>query len=76
MKIGDLIINPSVSRYFKGKPNPMYKTMVVYIGSPYTKALAHNGEMVTWYTHDAKNWEVAGNVNLKQIILNGYCEVE
>lgn len=76
MKVGDLIINPHVSQYFKGNPNPMYKTMVIHIETEYTMALTYEGEVTTWCTKDIRDWKVAGNVAIKQLILNSFNEAE
>ena len=69
MKVGDIIINPYVSKDFDGKLNAMYAT--IYLGD--NKSLDYKGRVHTWadkvYRHDNKNeWRVIGHVNLKRII--------
>lgn len=69
MRVGDVIINPYVSKDFDGKLNPMYAT--IYLGD--NKSLDYKGRVHTWadrvYRHDNKNeWRVIGRVNLKRFI--------
>lgn len=69
MKAGDVIINPHVSKEFKGKPNPMYKSMVIHIGTEYTTTLRIDGKQSKYYTRDCKGWEVSHHIDFKTCIL-------
>lgn len=69
MRVGDIIINPYVSKDFDGELNPMYAT--IYLGD--NKSLDYRGRVHTWadkvYRRGNKNeWRVIGHVNLKRII--------
>ena len=70
MKIGDVIINPYVKQEFKGKPNPMYKSMVLSIGTKLTKALRYDGKIIDYYTRDCKDFEVSHHIDISTQILN------
>lgn len=69
MKIGDIVINPHVNKEFKGKPNPMYKSMVTHIGSEYTKCLRIDGKQSTYYTRDIKKYEVVAHIDIAKMIM-------
>ena len=69
MKVGDIIINPYVrEKMNNGRPNPLYKTMVIHIGTEYTRALRYDGEIAEWYTKSVKNWEISHHVNLEKFM--------
>ena len=71
MKVGDIIINPYVSQeyQYQRKPNPLYKTMVIHIGTEYTTCLRIDGKRVKYYTKDAKKYEVVGHIDIAKLIL-------
>lgn len=74
LKIGDVVINPWVSKEINGKLNPNYAT--IYLGNG--KFVDCNGRIVEWCLdtkvnqYDAnepeREWRVIGNVNLKDTI--------
>ena len=69
MKVGDIVINPHVrEKMNNGRPNPMYKTMVIHIGSEYTKTLRYDGEIARYYTQDAKKWEISHHVDIEKFL--------
>lgn len=68
MKIGDVIINPYVRETFGNTSNPLYKIMVVDIGTKDTLTLGYDGKIRDFPTHDCKNWEVSHHVDLAEII--------
>lgn len=72
MKIGDIIINPYVEKEYKGKPNPMYKQMVIGVSSGYVSCLTYQGKIVKYYLRDTDSFKVCRNINIKAIILNTY----
>lgn len=70
MKVGDIIINPYVQ-----KTNPLYKSMVIYIGTKYTKTLRYDGKTSEYYTRDIREWKVLCNIDLREMIWNATEEV-
>lgn len=74
MKVFDVVVNPFVSSYINGKPNPMHKSMIIHIGSEYTKTLRIDGEVTTYYTEDVKLWDVSHSIDIKNLILRGGIE--
>lgn len=69
MNVGDIVINPYVRKEFKGKPNPMYKSMVIHIGKRFTTCLRIDGEICDYETACVTEYEIAGHVDLEQMIL-------
>lgn len=69
MKVGDIIVNPHVLKDFGTKPNPMYQSMIIHIDKKYTTTLRYDGKTSKYYTREVKEWEVIGNVNLSELIL-------
>lgn len=62
MKVGDIIVNPWVSRDFNGKLNPMYAT--IYIGN--NRSIDYKGRVHAWvdkvYRDDLeRKWEIIGH---------------
>lgn len=74
MKIGDIVINPHVKKEFKGKPNPMYKSMIIHIGSEYTKCLRIDGKQSTYYTRDIEKYEVVAHIDIAKMIMESDTE--
>lgn len=70
MKIGDVIINPSVRKEFNGKPNPMYKSMVIHKDAKYTTTLRIDGKTSRYYTSDCREWEISHHVDIGTLIQN------
>lgn len=68
MRVGDVIINPYVSKEFKGEPNPIYKSMIIHIGSKYTTTLRFDGETSEYYTRDCKDWEISHHIDFGTLI--------
>lgn len=69
MKVGDVIINPYVKQYLKnGKLNPMYKSMITYIGLQYTLTIRIDGKQTRYYTDDVKHWKVSHHIELERMI--------
>ena len=60
MKVGDIIHNPYVPKYFDGEPNPNYAT--IYIGKG--KSVDFNGRVCN-FIH-AKDYEVIGFIDIKK----------
>ena len=69
MKIGDIVINPYVNKEINGKPNPMYKSMIIHIGSEYTKCLRYDGKQTTYYTSNIKKYEVVAHIDIAKMIM-------
>lgn len=70
MKVGDIIINPYVSKEYKDLGvNPMYKSMIIHIGKEYTTVLRIDGRTSEYFTKDVKEWEVANHVDIRSVIL-------
>lgn len=69
MRVGDVIINPYVNKEFRGKPNPMYKSMVSHVGSEYTTCLRIDGCKSKYPTKDAMMWDIVGHVDIEKMIL-------
>lgn len=87
MKVGDIVVNPWVSKYCSGllsgdKPNPNYAT--IYLGNK--KVLDYNGKIKEFCfdtkvnMHDPnekeREWKVIGHVDIKSIILDALSESE
>jgi hypothetical protein len=69
MKVGDIIINPHVrEKMDNGRPNPMYKSMVIHIGSEYTRTLRYDGKISKYYTQNVKKWEISHHINLEKFM--------
>jgi len=71
MKVGDIVVNPYVSKEFDGKLNPNYAT--IYIGN--NETIDYNGRKCKWadkiYRTDIKSqreWKVIGHVDLKSYL--------
>ena len=65
MKIGDIIINPWVSKEYDGKLNPMYAT--IYIGDNRSvdyKGRVHRWADIVYKEGNEREWKVAGHCNL------------
>ena len=65
MKIGDIIINPYVSKEYDGKLNPMYAT--IYIGD--NRSVDYKGRVHRWADKvykegNEREWKVVGHCNL------------
>lgn len=70
MKVGDIIINPYVSKEYKNiGVNPLYKSMIIHIGSEYTTTLRIDGKTSKYYTKDVKEWKVENHVDIRSMIL-------
>lgn len=69
MRKGDVIINPYVPELFEGKPSPLFKTMVLSVGSTYTKVLRIDGKTSKYFTDHAKNWTVSHHIDYNSLIL-------
>jgi len=71
--VGDIIENPYVGTYYKNGdisiPNPLKRTMVIKIGTMYTKVLRYDGEITEYYTSEVKkNYDVVAHINIQGII--------
>jgi len=69
MKIGDIVVNPFVSKDFDGRPNPMYAT--IYIGND--TLIDYLGRMHKWSAlsqrwKDRDKWRVIGHYPIKEAI--------
>ena len=69
MKVGDIIVNPWVSREFDGKYNPMYAT--IYIGN--NQSIDCKGRKHTWVdkvyrTDNEREWKVIGHCEILKYI--------
>lgn len=67
MKVGDIVINPYVQKDFSTKPNPLYMSMIINVGSEYTRCLRYDGKVTRYYTDDVKNWQKVKSVNLYEL---------
>lgn len=69
-KVGDIIINPYVSKMFNDKLNPNYAT--IYIGN--NKTVDYNGRILEWCDKVYKDdrWKVIGHhdFDLRGVIEN------
>lgn len=70
MRVGDIIVNPHVNEYFKTKPNPMCKSIIIHIDPEYTTTLRYDGKTSLYFTSDVKEWKVLRNIDLCEIIFN------
>lgn len=64
MKVGDIIINPWVSKEYDGKLNPMYAT--IYIGD--NRSIDYKGRVHRWADKVCKElnereWKIVGHCN-------------
>lgn len=70
MKIGDIIINPWVSKEYFGKLNPMYAT--IYIGDNRSidyKGRVHRLADKVYKDGNEREWKVVGHCNLYEQII-------
>lgn len=67
---GSISISPSVPQEFNGNPNPMYKSMVINIGSKYTTTLRYDGKQSEYYTKDCKEWEISHHIDIGTQIID------
>ena len=66
MKLGDVVINPYVEKLWYGKPNPMYKTMIIHIGRNEVKTLAFDMTICDFPTHHVSEWKICRNVDFDE----------
>ena len=80
MKVGDIFINPWVSKYFNGKLNPLYAT--IYLGDG--ASVTYKGKVVRFLFNTKVNrndpdekereWKVIGHVDIKELILKALAD--
>ena len=75
MRVGDIIVNPWVSRYYNGFLNPNYAT--IYLGD--NKSLDYKGRVCSWaekvYREDLERpWRVIGYIDLKDEICDAVAD--
>lgn len=77
MKVGDIVINPNVSKWVEKdiRPNPLFQSMVIHIGREYTTTLGYDGKQTKYHTKDIKKWTVLDSVNLFAVIFYGCREL-
>jgi hypothetical protein len=71
MRVGDIIVNPWVSKYHNGELNPSYAT--IYLGN--NKSLDYKGRKCNWADKVYKDnkatrcpWKVIGHIDLGDFI--------
>ena len=72
MRLGTIVKNPYVNKYYSENFNPLYLTMVIHVGSEYTTCLRYDGKLSKYFTRDIRQWEIIDNIAFANMILDYY----